>query len=133
MLPTIDFSTVLKIAARKAISALFKSSLSLLIGLSVLISALVTTLVSFFDKKILPTLPDVSSFSVMSEAGDWWDSVSYILALDVARDFLVYFYNALDKVVIFVISFLVSGFFASVAYHWSAAFRRDLEHITSGI
>ena len=69
----------------------------------------------------------------MSEAGDWWDSVSYILALDVARDFLVYFYNALDKVVIFVISFLVSGFFASVAYHWSAAFRRDLEHITSGI
>lgn len=133
MLPTIDFSTVLKIAARKAISALFKSSLSLLIGLSVVLSALVTVLVKFFDKSILPTLPDNLSFNVMWESAEWWDSVSYILALDVAREFLIYFYQALDSVVIFVIGFFVSGFFASVAYHWSAAFRKDLEHLTSGI
>lgn len=134
MIPTIDLSTVLKLGVRKVVSSLFKSSLSLLIGVSVLLSALVTTLCNFFDISILPPMPDVISFQPMTaDAPGWWSTVCYVLALDTATDLLSYFYTALDKIVVFSISFLVSGFFVSVFYRWSASFKRDLESLTTGI
>lgn len=131
-IPTIDIGSILKLAARRVCSRLFKSGISLLVAFSVLLGALGTAIYNAFDFDIIP-IPNISPVIWNFDESGFSSAISYCLALDVGMEIVKKAIEITDKVCVFSFVFLASSIGLMLAYRWSATFKKDVEALVSGV
>lgn len=125
-LPTIDLSTIIKLSLRKVVRATVKTSVGMLILLCGLVSALVAVLVGFFTDGILPELSELITLQISYDGiSGFVETILYAIDYATMLQLLSYFYRAMDSVIVFTISFMITAFGALMTYHWCRAFRED--------
>ena len=135
MIPTIDLSTVLKLAARAVVRTVIKSSIGMVIFLCSLVAGVVTLLYNTFLPSFFPELASLLSFDFGWIVSNFPFVGVLLYALDFATlwGLVQWCWGWIDDLIVFTITFSLACFAAMMAYKWSSAFKNDMEKLFLGL